>query len=236
MKKVVPFILLLLAIVPANAQTESKENSKSWFVGGQLGPTFAIADNITDHPTFKYFSDALGFGFNVYAGKYFTPKIGCRAGLGFSNVKNRGNAEFVSTPEFKSAYSGNGFYSFGVFDLYADALFDFTNICTSRNHPLHFIGFAGLGMLSTSNYKLKDYKLKKDDKFSQGVLGVTAPSDAGTYLAFRLGFILDYRLSPNVSLNFEGNLSITNDNFDGIDYDEPFDMVVDTFVGVTYYF
>ena len=231
--------------------------TKPWFIGGQMGPNFAVADNITDHPTFKYFGDALGLGFDVYVGKFFTPSMAGRLVLGYSNVKNRGDSGYVDITKkdapnglglfpgkpgepgkvYSEMFKGNGFYHFGVFDLSADIMFDFVGSRAREfDKPFHILGFAGTGLLSTGEKKLNTKNGTTSEETERMLNIIAGDPKSVTTFAFRLGLIFDYRFNSHFSLNFEGNMSITGDKFDGIDYDEPVDFLIKTQLGVTYRF
>ncbi|MBQ6965831.1 MAG: hypothetical protein IJP82_09120 [Bacteroidaceae bacterium] len=247
MKRILTLVLLSMLLMPAYSQIKWKKDKKDWFVGGQLAANYAVADNITDHPPFKYFGNALGLGFNVYAGKFFTPKIGARLSLGYADVRNRGDHEYVnaknmrvwSNPQYQdfSDYFGHhGYYHFGAFNVYGDALFDFTAMSTSKEHAFHVLGLAGLGLSMTGEKSLYPTSIANQEDIDRALKVLAKDKDGGTFFTFRLGFILDYRVSSNVSLNFEGDLNIYGDKFDGIDYDEPLDFLLIGSLGLTYYF
>lgn len=55
-------------------------------------------------------------------------------------------------------------------------------------------------------------------------------------MALRLGLLLDYRVSKNLSINLEPTVSIVDDWFDGIKYAEPIDVFIRLNAGLTYHF
>lgn len=238
MKRIFTIVLLSLAFLPAFSQfLLSQPNKKDWFIGGQVGPTFAIADNITDHSVFRDFGSALGVGFNVYGGKFFTPKVGCRVGVGYFTTKNRGDNQWISETDFLDKYS-SAFYHFGTVEAYGDCLLDFTSMSayySKSDHPFHVMGSIGLAMLATGEKHLSTKAggngIEKEDL---NTMGISEKSCA--VFAFRLGIILDYRFSPHLTGNFEINTSMAGDKFDGIDFDEPIDFLFKSALGVTYYF
>lgn len=225
--------------------------SRSWFVGGQLAPNIAVADNITDHSFFNSFFDALGLGFEVYGGKFFTPNVGARVGVGYGNVKNRGDHGYVDITRkeapngldlfpgkvYADMFKGSGFYHFGVLDVHADALFDFSGKrARALNRPLHLLGFVGIGLLSTGEKKMYPKAGATPEEVERMLLIVAKKKESVTTLSGRLGLIFDYRVNPRLSVNLEGNMSVTGDKFDGIDYDEPVDFLLKAALGVTYHF
>lgn len=226
-------LILLLSLFAVSAVAQDKTD---WFVGGRIGPTMAVADNITDHPTFKFLGKSLGLGFDVYGGTFFSPKMGCRIGVGYTHVKNRGDREYVNAPVFTDLFGGDGFYHFDAFNVYADALFDFTGMSTKRDKPLHVIGTVGLGVLSTGDKKLYPLQGTTEEDICQALKIIAHDMEGGTFLALRLGLMLDYRISSCVSVNVEGNVSAMNDRFDGIDYDEPVDFLLNASIGAVYHF
>ena len=235
MRSIAVILFTWLLSVSSVAQTEQSNQSK-WFVGGHIGAASAVADNITDHPTFKFLGKSLGLNCDVYGGTYFSPQIGCRIGLGYTNVKNRGDREYVNAECFTKYFRGDGFYRFDAFHVYADALFDFTNIFSLSETPLHIVGVAGLGVLSTGDKELYPRK-GANEKTIYNTLKILAKDvNGGTFLALRIGLLFDYRLTNHWAVNLEGNISVMNDRFDGIDYDEPVDFLLNASVGMAYYF
>lgn len=236
---------------------------RKWFVGGNLGVNFCFADNVTDHPPFRYFSDALGLGFEGYAGRYFGKKWGLRVGVGTHNVKNRVDRETVDegwrprlTKDGKHIYTDNGFFRFTAMELYADALFDVSGLASSnRFRPFHAHVIMGLGLISSSKKKLKDPGMlntlpqtsdpdKEKDKFyiidgeATGLKSFEGRVNPKSHVgpALRLGFMFDYRCSRHLSANLELTTTLTDDKFEGIKYDEPFDALIKLSGGLKYYF
>ena len=229
---------------------------RKWFVGGNLSANLCVGDNITDHPPFRYFSDAMGLGLEVYGGKYFNRKIGVRAGLGIHNVKNRMDREIVEdgwktmkNAEGVNLYNGNGFFRFAAMELYADAMFDVTGVAlTNKFYPLHVHVIMGVGMMMSGNKSLKDAdtldNLPQNEEHHYIVDGKTSQksfeglTDTGTHvgIAGRLGLMFDYRFSQKMSAGLELITTVTDDKFEGIKYDEPFDILIKLSGGVKYYF
>ena len=48
--------------------------------------------------------------------------------------------------------------------------------------------------------------------------------------------MFDYRFSKSMSANLELTASVTDDKFEGIKYDEPFDILIKLSGGIRYYF
>lgn len=236
---------------------------RKWFVGSNLPVNFSVADNVTDHPPFRYFSDALGLGFEVYGGKYFDRKFGVRVGLGVNNVKNRVDYETVDQawhgPQMVTTdaagnkiplYTDNGFFRFTAMELYADAMFDVTGVAlTNKFYPLHVHVILGVGMMMTGKKKLKHPDMlntldQTDDQFyivdgkrtgAKSFEGRVNP-DSHVGIAGRLGLMFDYRFSKKLSADFELMTTTTDDKFEGIKYDEPFDILIKLSGGIRYYF
>lgn len=236
--------------------------NRKWFAGGNLSANLCVADNITDHPPFRYFSDAIGLGLEVYAGKYFDRKLGARVGLGVHNVKNRVDYETVDqawadltiTPEEGGdpihLYTDNGFFRFTAMELYADAMFDVTGVAlTNKFYPLHVHAIVGVGMMMSGTKALKNpgrlnsleqtedhfYIVNGQQTGAQSFEGrVKKGSHVG--IAGRLGLMFDYRFSQKLSADFELMTTFTDDKFEGIKYDEPFDILVKLSGGIRYYF
>ena len=245
---------------------------RKWFVGSNLCVNFSAGDNVTDHPPFRYFSDALGLGLEVYGGKYFNRKIGARVGIGIHNVKNRVDYETVDQawhgPQMVRTdaagnkiplYTDNGFFRFAAMELYADAMFDVTGVAlTNKFYPMHVHVIMGLGMMTSGKKSLKDPGMlnsleqtpfdpeKPDQAFFYIVDGRQTGAASfesrvrhrGTHvgIAGRLGLMFDYRFSKNLSADLELMTTVTDDKFEGIKYDEPFDILIKLSGGVRYYF
>ena len=229
---------------------------RKWFVGSNLSVNFSVADNVTDHPPFRYFSDALGLGLEVYGGKYFDRKFGARVGLGIHNVKNRMDREIVDegwrkmvNADGKHLYTGNGFFRFTAMELYADAMFDVTGVAlTNKFYPLHVHVVMGVGMLMSGKKSLKDSdmlnQLPQDENHRYIVDGSPqlvsyeglASQSSHVGIAGRLGLMFDYRFSKALSADLELMTTFTDDKFEGIKYDEPFDILVKLSGGIRYYF
>ena len=229
---------------------------RKWFVGSNLPVNFSVADNVTDHPPFRYFSDALGLGFEVYGGKYFDRKFGARIGWGVHNVKNRMDREIVDDgwrqlvdASGKHLYTGNGFFRFTAMELYADAMFDVTGVAlTNKFYPLHVHVVMGVGMMMSGKKSLKDSdmlnQLPQDEEHHYIVDGKTSlvcfegliDKSSHVGIAGRLGLMFDYRFSKKLSADLELMTTTTDDKFEGIKYDEPFDILIKLSGGIRYYF
>ena len=55
-------------------------------------------------------------------------------------------------------------------------------------------------------------------------------------IAGRLGLMFDYRFSKALSADLELMTTFTDDKFEGIKYDEPFDILIKLSGGIRYYF
>ncbi len=254
---------------------------RKWFAGGNLSANLCVGDNITDHPPFRYFGDAMGLGLEVYGGRYFDRKLGARVGLGIHNVKNRVDFETVEQawqgPQmvhhvangtdaegntiYKDVpiYTGNGFFRFMAMELFADAMFDVTGVAlTNKFYPLHVQVILGVGMMMSGNKSLKNpgelnslpqtaFDPENPDKALFYIVdGKTTGAasfesrvrDRGTHvgIAGRLGLMFDYRFSKKLSADLEIMTTVTDDKFEGIKYDEPFDILIKLSGGVRYYF
>lgn len=234
MKKILSCALMLLMSAAAVAQRSDGE--RHWFAGAHIGTNYVVGDNISDHPAFKYFSDAIGMDGGVYVGKYLTPSVGCRLDISYGKAHNRGDVEFVENDKaFVKSFKNNGYYHFNVLQAGADVLYDFTSRSSRHiSDPLHVIGVLGLGVWSTSGYKLSQQA--GAEMTSAEALKVIAPEGGSTSAYGRLGCLLDYRASDNLSFNLEGNVSVMGDKFDGIDFDEAVDFMFRLQLGATYYF
>lgn len=239
-----------------NNQVKLRTWPRKWFVGSNISANLCVGDNITDHPPFRYFSDAIGLGLEVYGGKYFDRKIGARVGLGIHNVKNRMDREIVDdgwrkmvNADGKNLYTGNGFFRFVAMELYADAMFDVTGVAlTNKFYPMHVHVIMGVGMMMSGKKSLKDSdmlnQLPQDENYRYIVDGTPklvsyeglASQSSHVGIAGRLGLMFDYRFSKKLSADLELMTTVTDDKFEGIKYDEPFDILIKLSGGVRYYF
>lgn len=245
---------------------------RKWFVGSNLSVNFCAGDNVTDHPPFRYFSDALGLGLEAYGGMYFNRKIGARVGLGIHNVKNRVDYETVDQawhgPQLvrpdeagnkMPLYTDNGFFRFAAMEVYADVLFDVTGVAlTNKFYPLHVQVVMGVGMMMSGHKSLKDpgmlntleqapFDPNNLDKGQRYVVDGKKTGAAsfesrvrhrGNHvgIAGRAGLMFDYRFNKKCAANLELMATVTDDKFEGIKYDEPFDILLKLSGGVKYYF
>ena len=255
-----------------NNQVKLRTWPRKWFVGSNISANLCVGDNITDHPPFRYFSDAIGLGLEVYGGKYFDRKIGARVGIGIHNVKNRVDYETVDQawhgPQMVTTdaegnkiplYTDNGFFRFAAMELYADAMFDVTGVAlTNKFYPMHVHVIMGVGMMMSGNKSLKNpgmlnsleqvpFNPEKpengncyvvDGKKTGAATFESRVGDHGTHvgIAGRLGLMFDYRFSKKLSADLELMTTVTDDKFEGIKYDEPFDILIKLSGGVRYYF
>lgn len=239
-----------------NNQVKLRTWPRKWFVGSNISANLCVGDNITDHPPFRYFSDAIGLGLEVYGGKYFDRKIGARVGFGIHNVKNRMDREIVDdgwrkmvNADGKNLYTGNGFFRFVAMELYADAMFDVTGVAlTNKFYPMHVHVIMGVGMMMSGKKSLKDSdmlnQLPQDENYRYIVDGTPklvsyeglASQSSHVGIAGRLGLMFDYRFSKKLSADLELMTTVTDDKFEGIKYDEPFDILIKLSGGVRYYF
>lgn len=255
-----------------NNQIKLRTWPRKWFVGGNLAANLCVGDNITDHPPFRHFGDAMGLGLEVYGGRYFDRKLGARVGLGIHNVKNRVDYETVDQawhgPQMVRTdadgnkiplYTDNGFFRFMAMELYADAMFDVTGVAlTNKFYPLHVHVILGVGMMMSGKKSLKNPG--ELDALPQTAFDPENPNKALFYIvdgkttgaatfesrvrnngshvgiAGRAGLMFDYRFSKKLSADLEIMTTVTDDKFEGIKFDEPFDILVKLSGGVRYYF
>ena len=107
---------------------------------------------------------------------------------------------------------------------------------------------GGVGMMMSGNKSLKDAdtldNLPQNEEHHYIVDGKTSQksfeglTDTGTHvgIAGRLGLMFDYRFSQKMSAGLELITTVTDDKFEGIKYDEPFDILIKLSGGVKYYF
>ena len=243
---------------------------KTWrrrvFVGSDVGLNFCVADNITDHPPFKW-GDAWGTGVEAQAGVIFNRKVGLRTGFGLHRAANRWGRENINTWQFQHVYSGNGFFTFSVTEAYLDVLFDVSGLASvDVFRPVHVYTAVGLSMLHTGDKEMdarahgfplvegsdgrKYYDVDVKDaegntmKLPNGKpmhapyygFGSTVDTDPQTMLGVRMSVLVDWRFSRQMSAGLEVGATVTGDRFEGIDYDEPFDIFLKAKAGVKWWF
>lgn len=234
---------------------------RKFFMGGQISTNYAVADNITDHPPFRW-PEVWGIGGNAYMGYFFSHGLGVRASVSYENVRNRVDRETVNGHwHYYGIYGGKGFFSFDVLETNADVLFDISGTSRSKRfYPFHAYIVLGTGLSILDTKKLRGGLLVPDVRNEKGF--IVAPYiqyDANGNVkkemdlahpsfenrvstkkhalwAGRVGFQLDYRVLKHLSINAEATLMFYNDNFDGIDYDEPIDFLLKASVGTSIWF
>ena len=239
------------------SQVKLEKWQTKWALGGQLAVNWLVADNVTDHPPFRYAGDAINVGINAYGAHFFNRVTGVRVGVGFHRMSNRVDVETVEEAWWHNwskdpdnpriIYEGNGYYNFNVFEVYGDGMFDVTGLKNVRYfRPFHLYAIAGLGLLAAGEKKLKG--TMHEEMFERVVdekTGRTRLKIGGDYCesfesrvdTIRLGLLMDYRIARNLSVNLELNMNVTtNDNLEGIKYAEPFDIPLRIAGGVMFRF
>lgn len=249
------------SFTPSGGDARLQTWRRKFYVGAQASSNFAVADNITDHPPFRW-SEVWGIGANAYAGYFFSRGLGVRASVSYQNVRNRVDRETVNGHwGHYGIYGGKGFYSFDVLEMNADLLFDISGTSRSnRFHPFHAYIILGTGLSVVGDKKLRGGLLVPDVRNDMGfiVAPYTYYNPDGTpkrtvdmaHPSFenrvstkshalwcgRAGLQLDYRVAKHLSVNAEATIAFYNDNYDGIKYDEPVDFLLKASIGTTVWF
>jgi len=232
------------------------------FVGADVGTNFCMADNITDHPPFKW-REAWGGGLGVQVGMMFSRVTGARAGLSLHTARNRWGREMVQAWQYGYVYKGNGFYRFSVAEITADALFDVSGLKNVEVfRPLHVYMAVGAALVATGKKEMEERDHGFGPEINQNTgeeteYIIVAPKDdeghvvrKGEYTPFgntvdtgrRVDFgvrgnvLVDYRFSRHCSATMELGATVTGDHFDGINYDEPFDIFWKVAAGLKWWF
>lgn len=165
--------------------------------------------------------------------------------------------------ELVPIYDDNGFFRFGALETYVDAMFNVSGLSVmNRFKPFHVHVLVGVGMMYTGEKKLKDEGLLYTfDRTEKGLLiipnalregdapdkmpytygGAASPENRfskKSHLGIegRLGLAFDYRFSKALSANMELTATVTDDKFEGIKFDEPFDILMKVSAGLKYHF
>ena len=249
------------SIVIEEIDPKLKTWRQKFYVGAQIASNYAVADNVTDHPPFRW-SEVFGIGANAYVGYFFPRAWGLRASVSYQNVRNRVDRETVNGHwQYYGIYSGKGFYSFDVLETNADLLFDISGASHSKYyHPFHAYVILGTGLSMLSKKRLRGGLLVPDERNEKGFIvapyrqydaegnvvkerKVEHPSfenrvhrKARALWCARAGFQIDYRVTKSLSVNAEASVQFYNDNYDGINYDEPIDFLLKASVGTTIWF
>lgn len=244
------------AMKPSVAKRDATEDSlrmvanlrkrREWtmgdFAGASLATSYLVADNVTDHPPFRYCSYAFQPGLQLSAGRYFTQAFGLRLQTGLHRASNRMDHEWVNAPQYKTLYDSKGYYHFPMFELFADALFDISGTSSARRyHPLHVYAILGAGLFHTGRKSMSELHtpeaeaMRNDPGREYKLFEELLETSSHTTMAARAGLLFDYRLSREFSLTFEGTAAFAGDRLEGIKYDEPFDIVFLISAGVRYH-
>ena len=217
MKKLM-LILVCLTIVLLSSSTYAQNTKKSdafkpgWYLGANGGVSwmFAEGNNFLSSEPNAAFSliDNAGLTGKLAAGYQFTPVVGLRAMLGYT--QNRWT---------NYMYSHN-IQSFGSESLNADVLFNMSNLFKGYN-PDRFVDFSLFaGLAADLRNSLTDLGNVSHDSYFN--------------LPVRLGGQFDFRLADQWKLNLIGDLNFAPDNYNALVGGFGFDIFPEIALGVTY--
>lgn len=187
----------------------------NWILGAGTGAQIYLGD----HDKQAKIGERLTPHFSTYLGKWFSPGLGIRAGASFGKIKGL-TQESTQTHSTGERYDGKpweGYWlyhqEFKAFHLYADALFNLTNLFGGYKERFYNISpFVGLGWMITN------------DSPEQKELS----ANIGVYNTFRLAKGLD------LTLDLRGVM--VNDRFDGEMGDDKQDGQASVLLGLAYKF
>lgn len=226
MKKAVFMCLATVAIancLPASAQEANGANEytdkysvatnrfkDNWFIGANVGGQIYFGEYTSKASNWKLITPV----FEVNAGKWFTPGIGVRLGVGGYKMKGYSPAANVG---YVDHLIKDGLYATkkGMFSAHADVMFNLSNIFCGYNESRVYnaIPYASIGYMRSVG------EGAKDNEPSVGV-----------------GFINRFRLNKAWDLNLELRGTVFNDVMNRIDGGKNVEGSAAVMVGATYHF
>ncbi len=226
------FLPVFLATVLLGCSQTSQ--AKGWFAGTSLGSNFTVVDNSTEWNLMSNLGHALGTSVGLNVGYYFSPHIGTRLQLAYMSQHARANGEFVEKhlSDHDGLVSDNGFYQYDVFAGYVDFLYNFSESKANPHRKWNIVGIAGIGTNSTTHIESKAARWAEAEP-----TGFPSFTDkTGTYFVGRLGLLASYEVARNLDVSLEGNVNITDDDIEGINFDRSCNYYFNAMLGITYNF
>lgn len=213
------FGLMLASCLTAFSSTSETQNNTdkysvvtnrfnaNWFIGVNAGAQMYISDGFRMGSSWKLITPAIEFN----AGKWFTPSIGLRLGIGgyqargYSWDSNLGNVyERVAPGEYKTKW--------GMIQTHGDVMVNLTNLFLGykENRLYNAIPFASINYLRGVNQS------------GENELGIGA------------GLINSFRVNNSLNINLELRATVINDHMDGIRNGYNYEASTAVLVGVSY--
>ncbi len=206
----------------------------NWFVGLYGGTTSPLGENVRPRETFRF--DTQRGNASLVIGKSFSPGFAVR--LAGSYTKQVGILERTAVLKSRDAgINTHGYYDFKLASGFIDAVPNFTNIFSKYKETRRWnvLGILGVGFVTRWDLDKTMPKTLKDVKGYQ----VTDFDDATrnkTFFAVRAGLGLSYMLNKYFDINLEGMIHATDDDLDGIRYDDKYDGWINLNLGLVYHF
>lgn len=213
------FGLMLAGCLTAFSSTSETQNNTdkysvvtnrfnaNWFIGVNAGAQMYIGDGFRMGSSWKLITPAIEFN----AGKWFTPGIGLRLGIGgyqargYSWDPNLGNVyERVAPGEYKTKW--------GMIQTHADVMLNFTNL---------FLGYKEDRLYNAIPFASINY-LRGVNQSGENELGIGA------------GLINSFRVNNSLNINLELRATVINDHMDGIRNEYNYEASTAVLVGVSY--
>jgi len=210
-------MLLLAFVLTVKSQRYKKSNvntfQEGWYVGGNCGLNFFIAEGTNFINTKKFLTFSLkdngGFMGRVELGYNFTDVLGVRGFLGRFNHS-------WPDPRYKKT---NGVYrivSFGSEDLTVDLMVNMSNLLGNPN-PKRLVSVSAFGGVGLANRDKANFP----SNMMAGIL--------------RVGMQGTYHYTRDVDLNLIADANFVGDNFNGYVITFPIDFYPAVSVGITYH-
>ncbi len=182
----------------------------NWFIGANVGGQLYLGDGSSMASNWKLITPV----FEINAGKWFTPGIGVRLGVGGFSAKGYSASRNIGYYDHDIK---NGLYSTkkGIFTAHADVMFNLSNLFCgyNENRVYNAIPYASIGYMRS---------VGKDAKDNEPTVGV--------------GFINRFRVSKAWDINLELRGTMVNDVMDKKLGGKNVEGSAAVMVGATYHF
>lgn len=206
----------------------------NWFVGIYGGTTSPLGENVRPRETFRF--DTQRGNASLVIGKSFSPGFALR--IAGSYTKQVGILERTSVMKSRDAgINTHGYYDFKLASGFIDAVPNFTNIFTKYRETRRWnvLGILGVGFVTRWDLDNTMPKTLRDVKGYQ-VTDFEEATKNKTFFAVRAGLGLSYMLNKYFDINLEAMIHATDDDLDGIRYDDKYDGWMNLNLGLVYHF
>lgn len=239
MKKILSIFVCILCMLPLSAQTYDQINpdtivglrhykgGDNWFFTLQGGANMSLGENVR----MRHIKDVLGWSAGFSVGKYFSPQVGMRIQGLYNSQHGRANSEALHAyPQ----YYGDGIYDFRNISGYLDVLLNLNNIFAPYKESTRFnvVALFGLG----ANYVSGFDKNQLNRWASLPYAPYKVHTKDQVYLAGHGGFQFNWQIAEAWDLGLELTMNLTNDKYNGIEFEAKYDGYVNALLGLTYHF